>query len=476
MQKLYCKTIIVVLLFVITNYSKGQGYNIDIKIDGLKDTAVILGHYFDKKIIVNDTIIVDKNGSGIFSGEKKLPEGLYVIYLPDKNYFDFLLGADQSLSISTTNYNLVNNMKISGAKESQQFLNHKIYLENAHKNIAQIQSQIQLIKNNNDSIEILKKQIQELHNKTISYWDKAIIETKGTFLSTFLKALQDIKVPEITIDEHVSNKDSILQIKKYYYYKNHYFDNIDLTDDRILRTPFFTSKVESFFNNTVIQIPDTLAKEAIKLIEKCRPNNEMFKYMIQHLFNYSIESKMMGMDLLVVEIGEKYYLSGEATWASQEFLKDLEERVTLLKPTLLGKKAHDLKMESPSGEFFKLSEVDAKYTILIFWEPHCGHCKKEIPKVHNEVWSKYKDKGVKVFAVYTQTDKEEWSTFLNEHNLNDWINVYDPYHSSHFRNYFDISSTPVIYVLDKDKKIVAKKIGADNLPGFFEHEIKYGRL
>ncbi|MFT3738020.1 MAG: redoxin domain-containing protein [Breznakibacter sp.] len=312
--------------------------------------------------------------------------------------------------------------------------------------------------------------------KVKQQWNKTILENPKTFLATFLRAVQDIDIPEPNVAPDVAKHDSVVQTRKYYYFKDHYFDHMDLTDDRLLRTPFFVQKVDNYFTKTIFQVPDTIANEAIKFIEKCRPNPEMFKFMVQYLFNMGAESKMMGMDAMVVALGEKYYLSGEAQWADEEFLKNLRERIAKIKPNLLGIKAHDLKLQSPSGEFFRLSEVNAPYTVLAFWEPSCGHCKKEIPELHEKVYNVYRSKGVKVFAVYTQVDTEEWTKFIEEHNLADWINVYDQYQQSGFRNYYDIYSTPVIYILDRQKKIVAKRIGVADIPGFFDHEIKNGRL
>src|SRR5690606_40591159 len=106
---------------------------------------------------------------------------------------------------------------------------------------------------------------------------------------------------------------------------------------------------------------------------------------------------------------------------------------------------------------------------LPIFEPSCGHCKKEIPKLYREVFEPYRSKGVQVFAVYTLADRDEWTNFINEHELYDWINVYDPYHQTHFRDYYDIKSTPTIFILDREKKIIAKKLDVDQMPGFLDY-------
>jgi hypothetical protein len=99
-----------------------------------------------------------------------------------------------------------------------------------------------------------------------------------------------------------------------------------------------------------------------------------------------------------------------------------------------------------------------------------------MPLLKNEVWEKYKNKGIRIFAVYTHVDTQPWIQFIEEHHLSEWTHVYDPYQQTRFRDLYDIFSTPVIYVLDKNKKIIAKRIGIDNLPGFMDHLINTGQL
>lgn len=134
--------------------------------------------------------------------------------------------------------------------------------------------------------------------------------------------------------------------------------------------------------------------------------------------------------------------------------------------------APDMKMPSYTGEWFRLSEVSAPYTILAFWEPSCGHCKKEIPHLKSAILDQYSKYGVKVFAVYVQVDPDPWKEFIEEHQLEDFINVYDPYGSSHYRQFYHIKSTPTLFVLDKDKKIIAKKLGVEQIADFLDHMLE----
>jgi thiol-disulfide isomerase/thioredoxin len=114
--------------------------------------------------------------------------------------------------------------------------------------------------------------------------------------------------------------------------------------------------------------------------------------------------------------------------------------------------------------FYHLNAVSADFTILVFWDVDCGHCQKEIPKLA-DLYNKFKkeNKDVKVFGVYTLHEIDKYTKYINEHQLNDWINVYDGAHYNNINVKYDVTSTPVIYILDKNKIIRAKRIGVEQI-------------
>ncbi|MCG8580311.1 MAG: redoxin domain-containing protein [Bacteroidales bacterium] len=462
---------IIISLLIFSCSIKAQGHNINIKINGVNDSTLILGYYFNKKMLVKDTTYIQPDGKYTFAGKDKLEEGLYIVYLQDQTYFDLLIGADQDFSITTSKSDLLNQMKINGADESADFLAYQQYLVSKQKEAVPIQEQFK-----SATDPTLKKQLQDkigqLTADVKSKYDELVIKHPGSFLNLFLKATQEVEVPAMTAPAGSSNPDSVVQRMRYDYYKTHYFDHFKMDDPRLLRTPFFTTKLDTYFNNVLLQVPDTIIKESHRVIAMANGNYEMEKYLIQHLFNRANESKIMGMDAVMVSLGEAYYLSGHADWVDDEFIKNLQERVDKISPNIIGNTAPDFKMQSYTDEFYKLSEIRADITILVFWEPECGHCEKEIPKLNTEVWQKYSNQSIKMIAVYTQWEKDPWIEFIHNNELNDWIHLYDPYNRSNFRNNYDIYSTPVIYILDKDKKILAKRIGAEQIPGFLDHYFK----
>ena len=68
-------------------------------------------------------------------------------------------------------------------------------------------------------------------------------------------------------------------------------------------------------------------------------------------------------------------------------------------------------------------------------------------------------------------NREEWTEFLTEHNLFDWINVWDKDQITQFKILYDGRKTPGVYVLDRDKKIIAKKLDIAQLKQLLSEEL-----
>jgi peroxiredoxin len=165
----------------------------------------------------------------------------------------------------------------------------------------------------------------------------------------------------------------------------------------------------------------------------------------------------------VIYLAENYYLSPKVTWESEKFEKDLTEFVQCNKPTLIGRTSPDVMLPTPDGKRYEsIHGLTADYIVLYFYDVDCGHCKEETPKI-KAIYDKYRDLlGLEVYAVYTLLEHDKWMDFIEKNSL-DWINVWDPYRTGNIYNLFNTYTTPQIYLLDKDKKILARRLDAENL-------------
>jgi thiol-disulfide isomerase/thioredoxin len=468
------KVFFIIFFLSVTSFSFGQlknGYAIDITIKGLEDSTVYMAYHLGDKQYIKDTIKLDRAGHGMVHGQETLPQGIYMIVLPGKKYFEFLISTGQRFSLSCNYSDSFNSLKFTGSDENTAFVVYQKKWISLQSQAALISKRIQNNRQNPDSLKILGS-IQKLQEENMKSYLKEVVRTNdGNLLATLVKALLPVDVPEFTVPIGYAKPDSVKWIKSYLFNKDHFFDNIDLTDEKLLRTPILYSRLNTFFTSVVIQAPDSINKEIDKLIEKCRNNYKVFQFVAVYLFNHFRESEIMGHDAVMVKLADDIYLSGKADWVTKEFKDDLRKQIELIRPNLIGKKAQNIVMDSYKGIFVSLDDVEKDFTILYFWEPDCGHCKEATPKL-KAFYDKPKDYSMEVFAVCTTSDKAKWTKYIEDNKIT-WINGWDPKRSSRFDFFYNVNSTPTVYILDKNKKIIAKKLPVEEVGPFIDNYRKY---
>jgi thiol-disulfide isomerase/thioredoxin len=439
-----------------------------VKAKQLKSDTIYLGYYYNGKPYVQDTIRLDKNGRGELSSKKELKEGAFIMYFHGTKYFDLLIGKDKNINVEIKDtLSLPESVVITGASESVDFHNYALKLKSSQQSYSKIGEQLT---NTEDSLAKvnLQAQAKAIYESVNATRDSLIEANPGTMLSIFLNG---IKTPEYVVDENIP--DSLRPMHRYLFEKEHFLDNLDFSDERTLRTSFLPSTIDNYLSTKLFQINDSIIPPVIKLVERSRKNNECFRVVLNHCMNYAINSKIMGMDNLMVELGRRYYLNGLTDWADSTWLKNLEEEIYKNERSLVGMKAANIQLADAENNYKRLYDIGgSEVTILYFYEPSCGHCRKTMPKV-GEFAKKYaSDPRIKVVAVYMLEDKEEWTKFIEDADLSALVNVWDPNRESYYWYYFNTSTTPMVYVMDKDHKIFAKKIDVDTLYLIAENELK----
>lgn len=448
--------------------SRATGYLIKAKVVGVVNDTCYLGNYYGQYQYVKDTAISNANGEIIFQGKEDLAGGIYFIVLPGKKFFEFIIDKEQVISFETDTSDFTAKMKVKGSKENILFYEYLNFINARQKDYTIFKEKYQKNAENKDSVDFYKKKMEVIDNEVKDYKLKFIEQNPDFLIAKVFKGSKDPDIPEVPILPN-GRKDSLFS---YNYYKEHYFDNLDFMDDRLLRTPVFYNRLNYFMNNVIVQIPDSIKKEADKLIEKARGNKEVFKYIVWYMTNTYETSNVMGFDAVFVHMVETYYMTNQCFWVSPKILDNLTKRAMKLKPILLGNIAPNLIMQDTSLNLQALHGVKANYTVLLFWDPECGHCQTEIPSIH-EFYVKNKiDLGFEVFAVCTDTNMVKMKQFIRKHNLS-WINVNGPRAlTPPYAETYDIYSTPVIFILDEKKVILAKRISYDQIGDFIRNDIK----
>lgn len=219
----------------------------------------------------------------------------------------------------------------------------------------------------------------------------------------------------------------------------------------------------------VIQHPDSIVAEVKRWMPVARRSKDTYRYMVWFLTNHTERSEIMGMDAAFVYMVENYYATGDMDyWINKTVKENLVKKAKKLKPILLGKTAPELIMLDTLMRPVSLHAVKAKYTIVLFWDPTCGHCKKEIPHLVDFMQRRGKEHDIQVFAVCSDTNMREMKKYIRQLNMN-WINVNGPRaYTPNYHDLYDIYSTPVLYLLDERKTILAKRLMTDQIETFIE--------
>ncbi|MCH8902924.1 MAG: redoxin domain-containing protein [Bacteroidetes bacterium] len=479
LRKILILTISIILLVNTTSLAGKSGYKIKVTIAGVSNQEGYLAYYYGDKQYIKDTVMFDKNGVCVFKGKEPLPGGIYLVVVsPSNNYFEMVVGDEQFFSLETDFSNMVEHMKITGSKENELFYHYVGFVADKKKKSDLLQSQLKNIEFSKDSIKgfsaddsllmkDIRKQIGELDGEVKAYMESVVYDNPGMFYPKVLKSMLDPVTPDAPMDE-AGNIDSTF---RYIYYKKHYWDNIDLSDERMIRTPVYHNKLKKYIKEVTLQHYDSLIVESDFLLQASMEAKELFKYTLVYLLNYHAKSKIMGLDGVYVHLVENYYMKGHADWVSEAQMLRITTRAMKLKPILIGKIAPNLELADMNGKFHNLHKTEAKFTILAFWDPDCGHCKKQIPKL-KKLGDKLKGEDVKVFAVCTEVEVKKWEKFIKEHDLN-FINVADPYFRSNMRSDYDLTNTPVLFLLDRKKEIIAKRVSVSQLDSIIERLLKF---
>lgn len=469
-------------LFMLASLAQDKGYSYKFKVEGLKDTTVYLANYYGGKMYYNDTTQVNGKGEFEFTGDTPKPGGIYAIIFPDRQTYFELIVNEPSFTLETKQPDLVKNMKVKGSPENEAFYKFVRRMTETQREVQRINAKKE--GKSGEELEKVEAELTQLAEENEAFRQGFVEEHKDLFAAKVLNATRDPEVPEPPMLED-GTEDSTFQFR---YFKEHYFDYVDMSDERMIRTSVLHNKIDYYIDKLTPQVSDSICSAVDYLVSMSGDTGLIFKYIVQYITNKYERSKIMGMDAVFVCMADKYYSTEKVWWLDSAQLAEILDTYETRKNLIIGQKAENIVLLDPEENWKGLYDIEEPYTVLIFWDPNCGHCKKELPKLKT-FYDEWKSKGVEVFAVSTEFENKDWSAFLEKNELKDWVNVSDnpevnknaikyitagntTLNSLNFRDYWDIFSTPQIYLLDKEKVIVGKRLAAEQLPDIIQQHQK----
>ena len=459
--------LLLLIMPIFLNAQQFNGRHIKLHIKSLKNAKMYLGTYYEKKRIVADSTLIDQNGNGAFYNKQKFTQGVYFLVTPSLNALqDFIIGPQQEFLIeSDTSFN--EPIKIVGSPDNDLFLKYNDYMNEKGKSMKDIEisyAEAGVFNDSNERRKNLVMQYNVINREMKDYREKLVKDNPDAFLSMLLNVSKRPEVPAIPI---INGKPD--SSYPYRYIKAHFWDETEFNDERLIRTPFFEEKIDEYFDRLVPKDPDSIIKEVRFIMAYARSNKEMFSYFLNKFTNKFWFPKYLGEDKVFIFLFENYFSKGDTVYVTAESRKNVRERYFKLVGNFVGNKAVPINLKDTSGVPISLYNVQAPLVFLVFYNPTCGHCRTQIPRVDSFYRANWKSKRVVIFAVNVGREIPVWKDFIKEFKLKGWYNGYEPEadeiseakQGRSFRQSFDIHSTPMFFLLDKDKRIIGKELSLE---------------
>ncbi len=428
----------VFLFFLITiNFGQlfGQVYNISVKIKDANSELIQLAYYYQDKQYVVEQKKTNKNGEIIFSGKNKLPRGIYMITMPSKQmYFDILLADDQVFEIKADTTGTVEKIKIKGSEENKLFFDYEI-------KTAKFNSLMQeLNKYNKDSL--IYKEKHEYISNGISKIRKEYSEKYPNTLLT--KLINAMDVPD--------EPDKL-------------WSKIDFNETGLIRTPFFETILLTHIARNIEKGAYKIISENNILLKNASINPEMLKYIAFYFLTFYRTHQRNGINEVFVNLSDNYFLNGKIKNLDDKIIKMVKEQRDIFASSMINAKAKNVKLADMKGDSVSLYDYKSKYILVYFWSSGCGHCEKASDYM-KENYKKIKRKGFEIFAINSnEKNFPRLEKYINENPM-PWEIYHDFKNTSRCKEYYYAVNSPLIYVLNKERIIINKLSGHEQIIDF----------
>ena len=446
------------------------GYEIKVTLKPFKNQYIYLGHYFGKTYPIVDSVKLNENSEAVFKGDKKLPGGIYLIGFPNRaNFFEVLVDKQQKFAVLADTSLPGNGVRFVNSPDNTLFSSYQQSMNQRGQEITALKAQLKTAASKKDTTIIVEK-ITTLDNELNAYREQVITKNPDALLTTLLMGMRE---PQLTgkLKDPITHEDSI---SSFQYYKSHFWDGVNFWDGRLAYTTFFDDKLDKYFQQLVAPSADSVIKEMDRMLGYATINDEMTRFLLVKFINRYYNQKYMWEDAIFVHLFEKYFANKKYPWLNEAGKKNITERAYSLMANIFGSPASEVELPDSTGKLVSLYATEAPFTVVIFFDPMCGHCKETLPKIDSVYRAKWKTENVRIFAVAKENDgtTKDWLNFIAERKLAGWTHVYYSKFlektrvDSNLPGYlqlYDVQQFPTLYLLDKDKRIIAKKLSFDQV-------------
>jgi peroxiredoxin len=439
--------------------SNPGGSEIHIHISGLQYDSLWFGPMHGRTASPTFAAKWDSDSMFTFFIPDSLPEGLYGFILrksagsrPD--YFPFWITAqERSFTIKTNINGFYSKATITGSLENEQYFYYQHQYDLVGKNLATAIENWKLLPDAASWRSLL------LAEKTLHIFQKTfLLKHPGRLTSAMVEKTMLLLPPPGYLPEDYA----LAGPMRFQWQKDHFFDQMDLGSPEILSSPLFLDKLDYYLLMLPPPEPDTVIQMLDELFVQLENNPEVYQYYLRYLIQITENLSRHRMDEVFIYLNHAYLEKEKLKPVTAEYKERLRLSAERLSRIVTGSLAPNITLQKESGDPVTLHAVEAEWLLVVFWLPDCAHCKRELPEI-KRLTEKYATEGLKVFSVCGKSGsmaKECWHFARKEALPNEWILTNDPTRQSRFSSLYNVRSYPNVFLLDKNKRIQYKQIGA----------------
>lgn len=452
----------VAFIFVFAQQAFAQKTFLHARIQGLKTPFVILGNYDGGKAFRLDSIGVDTMTGVFFVEKEKLAPGVYFCTSTKGKLFDFLVPNPADSIDIRGNLANIDSLWSRNSPENEAFFRFEQYrksLENQIETKKSMRNMIgQATHNDPAAVKPINADLDALY---LAMDSLALGYVKKYPGHLFSKMLRSVRPPEPPPALKPLLKNGAPNPNYARWQRQHYWDNTDFRDESLLRNTFWNVYFDNFFSRHVTTQVDSMLTAIDEVLAKTPRNGAYYRFIVSRISQYYEQNEAPGADRIFVHMVDKYLKKEDTPWIDKATLERLAYKADVHRPNLTGSLAVNFTMPDEMGNPVELYGINAPMTVLIFYSPLCSHCMEVMPNIY-QTWLEYKPKGIAAIAVADDDQPEYWRKFVKQQNW-EWLDVADPKIMVQLDKQYGSFNLPVIYLLDKDKRILAKRIKPNEL-------------
>ncbi len=448
------KKLFVFILILLPLLSLKAQFQVIIKAKGVADSvAFFRASIFDEKNYIPKDTIRFKNGTASIKNAKSVIGGIYFLYFPaTKQKISFVAKNQDNIILNIDGNDYIQNTSINGV-ENQYFLKY----QQLEKSLAHFDSTY------TKEIASGRKfgQIQK------AAYFKVKTDSLTAFRSNVLKKLKPNDVLYIHFDA-LNKLDASVPNKKNYEARKSFINQFDLNTPRLFFTPNIKNILVEYFSYYPLQA-DSMIKGVDTVMSKIMCTNKaygfVFDYVAKLMKNREIQNNTEGYTYFI----KKYVKEGKCAFLEPKQKDQLLQELAQLQTQQLKDTCVNIIMPDTADVKRDLHQFakNYNYTVVIFFDPNCDHCKTEVPKMDSTIKILEQQLLVKIgkFAICNApgSSKNDWIDFINKYHLvNNYTHVLLG-NDLPVRKAYDAFTNPLFYLIDRDAILLAKKTSPNNL-------------